>query len=89
MRGIKLQVRGLGQAMAGGAFAGGFAGDDLDNTTFQTIESQAASDPVVGLPDVESQVLLEQAHAWAHGWLSEYISDAIRTCPKIFALFSS
>ncbi|OAL25411.1 hypothetical protein AYO22_04894 [Fonsecaea multimorphosa] len=71
-----------------GAFKGGFSSSSLDAATFATIGGQAVSSPVMSMPDIDSQTLLQQAHKRSDGWIADYNADAKSACPKTFAMFS-
>lgn len=88
VRGVKLSVRVLGQAIMGGAFWETFSADKLDEMSFQAIQAQIVQTPIISPPDTESRVLLTHAQLRAIDSLADYSADARATCPKTFDLFS-
>jgi hypothetical protein len=88
LRGAKLCVRALGQAIAGGAFGQSFSSTSLDNASFQNIEGQSVDTPILPPPDPEIRVLLQQAQMRGDDLFVGYSADVKAAFPKTFGLWS-
>lgn len=89
IRGCKILVRALGQAVMGGAFFTSFSKANLDSASFQTMHGQVVNAPVVSLPTNESKILLQQAHSRTEQDLESYSEDMRIALPKTFDLIST